>query len=43
MGIARASHIVHHDLKHGALLEQLGADHLFASVDEAVAGLRARP
>ncbi len=42
LGIARASHLVHHDLKHGALLEQLGADHLFASVDEAVAGLTAR-
>jgi MFS superfamily sulfate permease-like transporter len=42
MGIARASHLVHHDLKHGALIEQLGADHLFASVDDAVAGLRSR-
>ena len=40
LGIARASHIVHHDLKHGSLIEQLGADHLFASVDDAVAGLR---
>jgi hypothetical protein len=33
---------VHHDLKHGSLIEQLGADHLFASVDDAVAGLRRR-
>lgn len=39
IGIARASHLVHHDLKRGALLEQLGADHLFASVEEAVAAL----
>jgi hypothetical protein len=35
VGIARAPHLVHHDLKHGALLEQLGWDHLFDSVDEA--------
>ncbi|MGD0063963.1 MAG: SulP family inorganic anion transporter [Streptosporangiaceae bacterium] len=34
--IARASHLVHHDLKHGALLAQLGADHLFDSVQDAV-------
>ena len=34
--IARASHLVHHDLKHGALLEQLGPEHLYTSVDEAV-------
>ena len=39
LGIARASHLVHHDLKHGALLQQLGADHLFASVEGAVAVL----
>jgi MFS superfamily sulfate permease-like transporter len=39
MGIARASHLVHRELKHGALLEQLSADHLFASVEDAVAGL----
>ncbi len=32
----RASHLVHHDLKRGALLTQLGADHLFASVQDAV-------
>jgi len=36
IGIARASHLVHHDLKRGALLAQLGADHLFASVQDAV-------
>jgi len=34
--IARASHLVHHDLKRGALLAQLGAGHLFASVQDAV-------
>jgi len=31
-----------HDLKRGALLEQLGADHLLASVEEAVAALKRR-
>jgi SulP family sulfate permease len=36
VGIARASHLVHHDLKHGSMLRQLGPDHLFTSVDEAV-------
>lgn len=39
IGIARASHLVHHDLKRGALLQVLGPDHLFASVEEAVAAL----
>jgi SulP family sulfate permease len=38
-GIARASHLVHHDLKHGALLSHLGRDHIYASVDEAVRDL----
>ncbi len=37
IGIARASHLVHHDLKHGALVAQLGPDHLYTSVEEAVA------
>ena len=36
IGVARASHLVHHELKHGSLLTELGRDHLFASVDEAV-------
>jgi MFS superfamily sulfate permease-like transporter len=40
LGIARSSHLVHHDLKHGALLQQLGPDHLFTSVEAAVAALR---
>lgn len=34
--VARASHLVHHELKHGALLAQLGPDHLFGSVEDAV-------
>jgi SulP family sulfate permease len=42
MEIARASELVHHDLKHGRLLQELGADHLFASVEEAVDALRRR-
>ncbi len=43
IGIARASQLVHHDLKHGALLVQLGADHLFTSVQDAVNALQHRP
>jgi SulP family sulfate permease len=43
VGIARASHLVHHNLKHGALLKQIGADHLFASVEGAVAALNRSP
>jgi high affinity sulfate transporter 1 len=39
IGIARASHLVHHNLKQGAVLEEFGADHLFTSVEEAVAAL----
>ena len=39
IAIARASHLVHHDLKHGALLAELGSDHLFTSVEDAVASL----
>jgi sulfate permease, SulP family len=41
--IARASHLVHHDLKRGALLAQLGAGHLFASVQDAVNAVARRP
>jgi MFS superfamily sulfate permease-like transporter len=41
--IARASHLVRHDLKHGALLELIGPDHMFASVEEAVAAIGRRP
>jgi SulP family sulfate permease len=39
VAMARASHLVHHDLKHGDLLDQLGPDRLFASVEEAIAAL----
>ncbi len=39
LGIARASHLVHHNLKHGALLGELGPDRLFTSVEAAVAVL----
>lgn len=38
--IARASHLVHHDLKHSGLLADIGPDHLYSSVEEAVASLR---
>jgi SulP family sulfate permease len=41
--IARASHLVHHELKHGALLTQLGADRLFDSVQDAVNAVSQRP
>ncbi len=43
IAIARASHLVHQNLKHGAVLQQLGADHLFPSVDQAVAALQHPP
>ncbi len=43
IGIVRTSHLVHHDLKHGAILKQLGSDRLFASVDQAVTTLQHRP
>jgi MFS superfamily sulfate permease-like transporter len=42
LAIARASHLVHRDLKHGAVLQQLGADNMFPSVEEAVAALARR-
>lgn len=37
--VARCSHLVHHDLKHGGLLEALGRDRLFLTVEDAVAAL----
>ncbi len=40
VGIARTSYLVHRDLRRGAVLELIGADHLFDSVDEAVTALR---
>ena len=36
--VARASHLVHRNLKHSGLLQLIGPDHLFASVEEAVRG-----
>ncbi len=39
--LARASHLVHHDLKHAGLIEVIGTDRLFASVEEAVRVLTA--
>ncbi len=42
LAIARSSHLVHHDLKHSGLLESIGADHLFGSVEDAVAALAGR-
>ena len=43
VGVARESFLVHYDLKHGALLEHLGRNHLLASVDEAVTALQRHP
>jgi MFS superfamily sulfate permease-like transporter len=37
--VARASHLVHHDLKHAGLIGAIGADRVFASVEEAVRSL----
>jgi MFS superfamily sulfate permease-like transporter len=37
--IARSSHLVHHDLKHSGLLVDIGPDHLFATVEDAVEAL----
>ncbi|MGH3195879.1 MAG: SulP family inorganic anion transporter [Streptosporangiaceae bacterium] len=38
-GVARSSHLVHHDLKHSGLLKEIGPDHLFATVEGAVDAL----
>ena len=40
IAIARASHLVHHDLKHGSLLDQLGPECLCDSVEEAVRAVK---
>jgi MFS superfamily sulfate permease-like transporter len=37
--LARVPNLVHHDLKHSGLLKTIGPDHLFASVEEAVASV----
>jgi len=39
VAVARTSHAVHHDLKHSGLLEKIGPERLFASVEEAVKAL----
>lgn len=39
ISIARASHLVHHDLKHSGLLDSIGAERLFTTVEDAVAAL----
>jgi len=36
VGAARASHVVHHLMKHGGVLEELGARHSYTSVEQAV-------
>jgi MFS superfamily sulfate permease-like transporter len=41
VGVARASHTVHHDLKHAGLLQEIGTEHVFASVEEAVSTMAA--
>jgi MFS superfamily sulfate permease-like transporter len=43
LGVARTSHLVHHDLKHSGLLADIGPDHLYATVQDAVAGLGPGP
>lgn len=42
IAVARTSHLAHHNLKHGAFLDQLGPGHLFPSVDRAVTALQHR-
>ena len=39
VSLARVPNLVHHDLKHSGLLKAIGPDHLFASVEEAVASV----
>ena len=39
-GIARASHLVHDALEHGALLTEIGPDHLYTSVEDAVSAVK---
>jgi high affinity sulfate transporter 1 len=43
VAVARSSSAVHHALRHGALLGIIGPDHLFASVEEAVAAVTRSP
>jgi sulfate permease, SulP family len=43
IGVARCSHLVHHDLKHSGLMESIGPDHLFLTVEAAVEALARQP
>jgi hypothetical protein len=43
VAVARASHLVHHDLKHAGLIATIGTDRVFASVEEAVRSLNRPP
>jgi SulP family sulfate permease len=43
IGIARSSHLVHRNLKHSGLLKDIGPDHVFATVEEAVEALARKP
>jgi sulfate permease, SulP family len=38
-GMARCSHLVHHNLKHGGIIETIGQDRLFLTVEAAVDAL----
>ncbi|MGH3185451.1 MAG: hypothetical protein ACRDOE_26595, partial [Streptosporangiaceae bacterium] len=38
-GVARSSHLVHHDLKHSGLLKEIGPNHLVATVEGTVDAL----
>jgi high affinity sulfate transporter 1 len=39
LGVARASHLLHHGFKHSGLLDVIGADHFYPTVQDAVAAL----
>lgn len=41
MGIARSSHLVHHDLQHAGLVDVIGPSNLFSTVEQAVDALAA--
>ncbi|WP_045878193.1 SulP family inorganic anion transporter [Pseudofrankia sp. DC12] len=43
MGIARSSHLVHHDLQHAGLVHAIGPRHLYSTVEQAVAALAGPP
>jgi sulfate permease, SulP family len=39
IGVARCSHLVHHDLKHSGIMTTIGPDHLYLTVESAVEAL----